>query len=62
MAIKCDCCDADLTPGNALTGEISRHLVELNGGKKIFCDDCWIALGEYACSEEHKQKAKEKNF
>ncbi len=58
MAIKCDNCNEDVTP-NSDMGETYRHVVELNGGKKCFCTDCWSVLGDWACSDEHRKVVKE---
>ncbi len=54
--IICDCCGDDITPNDDLEDNgFDRNFVELNGGKKVFCTDCWISLGYFACSDEHKK-------
>jgi len=58
MAIICDCCNKDITPSDE-TEIDEKSVLELNGGKKCFCMDCFTTLSEFACSDEHKEKTKE---
>ena len=58
MSRNCDGCNEDLTPELVDDGEDDTTLFEYNGGKALFCIDCWMALGEFIPSQEFKDYAK----
>lgn len=65
--ISCDNCNEDVTPDvpAVIQEEIPDYeIVNLNGGKKCLCHDCFIVLSDWACSDDHKKAVEEykKNF
>ncbi len=60
MAIICDNCNCDVTP-DMDTDMREDHIIDLNGGKKCLCTDCFRVLSDWACSKKHKEASKEFN-
>jgi len=55
MAIICDTCKEDVTPGNSLVDceEVPNYnFIQLNGRKVCLCIDCYLALSDFVQSKE----------
>jgi len=58
MAIICDTCSADVTPGKDYCSDMKAYeTIDLNG-KLCLCHDCYIALSEFVLTDDFKKVVK----